>query len=230
MFKSFAGAALATAAAAATAATAAPTSNTTLVQSPVMRQVSASDVTAMMSELGIASQLVANEPGEPPLILSTTPGGGKFLFRFLGCDDVKGAAKCSNTVVTTAFAGTGVAFEDLNTFNGEAVVTTAVAVPSDQIIIFGRNIIVLGGHSQELFKGTIYLFLQDVANFSEKRAAAVSVGFARQKPPAPKIGASTYIPAGPFTIFGVSDFSPEVAAAISNTKDVDFLVEYKPAE
>lgn len=207
----------------------AQTSNSLSGPAEVMGKVSAGDVASMMAELGVASQILPVE-GEATMLLATTPSGGRFLFHFRGCENAAQASGCANTVVTAALPSAGYSYDDLNEFNGSAVVTTAVAVSPQQMIVLGRNIIVLGGHSRELFKGTVYLFLVDVQKFVDMKQTANSVAFRPSPEKAAKIGrlSAEPAPAGSISAFGLSDLSAETSAAIANTRDVAFSIDYRP--
>lgn len=196
-------------------------SNATLLPNAVMGKIGASDISAMMGELGVATELIA-PPGSGPVVVATAPGGGKFVFHPMACEDTAKALRCSNVVVTTAFANTGLSYDDLNAFNGEAVVTAAVNVPQEQMVVLGRNIIVLGGHSRELFKTTVYLFLVDVEKFVARQGSAASVAFSQAPRPGSKIESMTAGGKAASSAFGFSDLSAEVSAAISNTRGVRF--------
>lgn len=205
------------------------TSNNALAGSGgVMSLISASDVAAMMTELGVASELV-NAEGTA-ILVAETEGGGRFLFRFFGCANEAQAVNCRNTIITAGLPSAGITYEDLNTFNGNSIVTTAVNVPEQQIVLFGRNIIVLGGHSRDLFKGTVYLFLNDVSSFAQMTSSASSVAFAPEAKGSKISGVASTVPSGPKTFFGLKDISQEVSAAIANTNDVSFKVNYTPEQ
>jgi hypothetical protein len=192
----------------------------------LMAKISASDVVSMMTELGVATQLVPIQ-GTGPVVLATTPGGGKFVFHLMACDDVANSARCGNVIVTAAMSNTGLAYDDLNAFNGDSIVTAAVNVPEEQVVVLGRNIVVVGGHSRELFKTTVYLFLNDVQKFAASSASSKSVGFTVAPNPQSKIDA---LSAGkrPARAFGFDDLSADVSASIANTKDVDFSLPKQP--
>ncbi len=212
------------------ASASAQSSNNVLGSGGMMNLISASDVGSIMSELGVTTVLKPR-PGGAPFIEASTPGGGRFLFHLVACQDEQQLIGCQSVFVTTALSNTGVAYDDLNNFNGNASVTTAVNVPSQQLIAFGRHILVIGGHSRDLFAATVALFLHDVGTFASARTSTNSVSFRSPRPPRSKIGEvqSVAIPEGPATVFGFGDISAEVAAAISNTNDVSFSVDYQPA-
>lgn len=201
----------------------AQTSNALPGARTIFDTISAGEVGTMMAEFGVATQLVAIPGVDVPVLLATTEGGGRFIFYFQGCDDPKTVARCAAVVVSTGLPAGGATYETLNDFNSSAAITTAVNVPGEKVVVLGRNILVAGGHSRELFQATVVLFLVDVSNFSKANAGVASVAFARPAEAGSKISARTDAPATAGA-FGIADYSQLVAAAIDNTNDVDFLV------
>ncbi|MEE2692101.1 MAG: hypothetical protein VX640_11235 [Pseudomonadota bacterium] len=191
---------------------------------PVLQEISAAEVAAMMTEIGVTTQPVRVEGLPEPILLAQTASGARFLFYFFGCDNPATASGCANTVVSTGLPMSGVLYDAINDFNGEANVTVAVSVPSEQLVMFGRNILVSGGHSRDLFQATVYLFLTDVSSFVQKNAGATAVAFSRGREPASKINRATGSQA-PAHAFGLDDLSQIVAVAIANTGTVDFSVK-----
>lgn len=224
------GAALAAAGLAGLAPAGAQTSNSLSGPVEIMTRISAGDVIAMMTELGVATELKANSEGSAPYILASVMGGGRFLFYFFNCENVAEARNCTYTIVSTAFPSAGLTYEEINDFNKNSSVTTGVNLGEQQIIVLGRNILVFGGHSRELFKGTVYLFLRDVQTFADRKAPAASVAFSPAPQKASKIAGRAVREAdgGPSQAFGITDFSADVAVAIANTNDVSFSVDYQP--
>lgn len=186
--------------------------------------VSAADVTAMLAEFSISGELRANPAGGSPSLIATTAGGAKFLVGFFECADAAKAAGCKQVMVSTAQASGGVDFEDLNTFNGQSSVTTVVYEPTNQILIFGRNIFMPGGIGRENFKLQIALFLGDMQKFVEgRRASTKSVSFTQTPKLKSKITSMTADASTPPPAFAVGfDRSTEVELAIVNSLDVDF--------
>lgn len=182
----------------------------------IMNKVSISDVQAMMTEMELSSAVVT-VPGGGKVLLLTTPGGAKFGFSFLGCDDQANSVSCANTIVTAGIAAGAVTLDTINKFNGGSVVTTAIMIPEENIIIFGRNIVVLGGHARELFKGTVYLFLRDIQNFVDSSEASAKTVSA-QKGESVQVGRDA-------VIAGKKDYSLEVTTAIDNVRGVTFAIE-----
>ena len=202
----------------------AQTANSFAPADTIMQTVSASEVAAMMAQIGVKTQLVSVDSLAEPILLAETQSGARFLFYFFGCAVPAQSAECASTVVSTGLPMPGVPFDALNDFNGEANVTVAVSVPGEQLIMFGRNILIAGGHSKDLFQATVYLFLTDVSSFAQKNAGVTSVAFAKKRVEGSKI--SGRIEAAPeIRPFGVSDLSPIVAAAIENTGEVSFSVQ-----
>lgn len=210
---------------------AAQTSNSMLATSGVMNRISASDVVSMMTDLGVHTQLTASEDGTP-VLLASTDGGARFMFQFFGCDDQAKAVGCLNTIILAAAPSAGSTYDDLNAFNGRATVTTAVNLPEQQTILFGRNIIVAGGHSRDLFKATVYYFLRDVASFVNSRAGSASVAFEKPSRAVSKLTPPQAEAArrNPSEAFGITDYRAAVSTAIANTNDVDFSVNYAPGK
>lgn len=186
--------------------------------------VSAADVAAMLGEYSIGSELRANPAGGSPSLVATTAGGAKFLIGFFECADAAAASGCKQAMISTAQASGGVAFEDLNSFNGQSSVTTVVYEPTNQILIFGRNVFLPGGIGRENFKLQVALFLGDMQQFVEgRRASTKSVSFTETPKLKSKI-ASITAPAGsdqPAVAIGY-DRAMEVELAISNSLDVNF--------
>ncbi|MBB5519310.1 hypothetical protein [Amphiplicatus metriothermophilus] len=192
---------------------------------PILNSVSASDVAAMMQEMGVASELIRIEGLEGPVLVAQTPGGGVFAFNFNGCENPAEAVGCKSVVVSTGLAAAGATYEDLNDFNGKATVTTAVGVTGRNIVVLSRNIIVAGGHSRRLFQGTVYLFLNDIVKYVSARAGVASVAFRPERAAAgAKIDSAGAAPAQPG--FARDDaYAAEVSLAIRNTGAADFSLE-----
>jgi len=186
--------------------------------------ISATDVTSMLSEYSIQSELRANPAGGSPSLVATTAGGAKFLIGFFECADAAKSAGCKQVMISTAQASGGVAFEDLNNFNGQSSVTTVVYEPTNQILIFGRNIFLPGGIGRENFKLQIALFLSDMQQFVEgRKASAKSVSFTETPKLKSKITSMTSDGAAQSPAFAVGlDRSVEVELAIANSLDVRF--------
>lgn len=188
--------------------------------SAVMQSVSAADVAGMMTEMRVSTQLVRAEAAAEPIMLAETESGARFLFYFIGCKTPAQAAGCDGVVVSTALPSAGLSYDALNSFNGEASVTVAVNVASEKMVMFGRNIIIAGGHGRELFQATVYLFLVDVSGFVKKNAGVASASFAQPPSAGSKIApAASRDMAG---AFGLDDLSALVATAIANTGVADF--------
>lgn len=187
--------------------------------------VSGADVAAMLGDFDIKTEMRAAAAGGPPSLVATTAGGAKFLVGFFDCVDAAKAAGCKQVMISTAQSSGGVEFDDLNTFNGQSSVTTVVYEPTNQILIFGRNIFMPGGIGRENFKLQVALFLNDMQKFVEgRRASAKSVAFNNSPKLKSKI-ASIAAPdaADPAATLSIShDPSAEIEIAIGNSLDVDF--------
>ena len=197
------------------------------VSAPLSDTIGAPEVTAMLADFSIGAELRASAAGGPPSLIATTAGGAKFLVGFFDCAEPAKPAGCKQVMISTAQASGGVEFEDLNSFNGQSSVTTVVYEPTNQILIFGRNIFMPGGIGRDNFKLQIALFLGDMQKFVEgRRASAKSVSFTETPQLKSKI-TSIAAPAEtetPAVAIGF-DRSTEVELAIANSLDVDFSVK-----
>jgi hypothetical protein len=197
------------------------------VAAPLSDQISASEVTGMLGDFGIGAELRASAAGGQPSLVATTAGGAKFLIGFFDCAEPAKPAGCKQVMISTAQASGGVEFEDLNNFNGQSSVTTVVYEPTNQILIFGRNIFMPGGIGRDNFKLQIALFLSDMQKFVEGRtASAKSVSFYRTPTLKSKVtsiaaGQTPSLIAEPIAL----DRSAEVEIAINNSLDVSFAVK-----
>ncbi len=197
------------------------------VSAPLGDQISAAEVTGMLADFGIGGELRASTAGGLPSLVATTVGGAKFLIGFFDCAEPAKPAGCKQVMISTAQASGGVEFEDLNNFNGQSSVTTVVYEPTNQILIFGRNIFMPGGIGRDNFKLQIALFLGDMQKFVEGRAAsAKSVVFNKTPTLKSKIGSiaagqAPSLIAGPIAL----NRSAEVEIAINNSLDVSFAVK-----
>ena len=194
------------------------------VSAPLSDTIGAPEVTAMLADFSIGAELRASAAGGPPSLIATTAGGAKFLVGFFDCAEPAKPAGCKQVMISTAQASGGVEFEDLNSFNGQSSVTTVVYEPTNQILIFGRNVFAPGGIGRENFKLQVALFLGDMQKFVEgRRASAKSVSFTETPQLKSKI-TSIAAPAEtetPAVAIGF-DRSTEVELAIANSLDVDF--------
>ena len=186
--------------------------------------VSAADVTAMLGEFSITTELRANPAGGSPSLIASTAGGAKFLIGFFECADAAKPSGCKQVMISTAQASGGIDFEDLNNFNGQSSVTTVVYEPTNQILIFGRNVFMPGGIGRENFKLQVALFLSDMQQFvQDRRASTKSVSFTETPKLKSKITSITENGDAPSKAFAISaDRSAEVELAIGNSLDVNF--------
>ena len=197
------------------------------VSAPLSDTIGAPEVTAMLADFSIGAELRASAAGGPPSLIATTAGGAKFLVGFFDCAEPAKPAGCKQVMISTAQASGGVEFEDLNSFNGQSSVTTVVYEPTNQILIFGRNIFMPGGIGRDNFKLQIALFLGDMQKFVEGRSAsAKSVAFNRTPKLKSKITSITADETLSETAEPVVlDRTAEVEIAINNSLDVSFAVK-----
>lgn len=200
--------------------------NTLAPKAGLLESVSATDVASMLAEFGFTSELRTANGAASPSLVATTDGGAKFLIGFFDCADAARPAGCKQIMVSTAQASGGVDFDDLNSFNGQSSVTTAVYEPSNQILIFGRNIFAPGGIGRDNFKLQVALFLNDMQGFVEtRRAGAKSVSLMKSPDLKSKIDSITGgegVAAEARRLMVSTDGSAEVEIAINNSFDVNF--------
>ncbi|MEO1014785.1 MAG: hypothetical protein AAFX08_06295 [Pseudomonadota bacterium] len=220
--------------AASVSASAAANAQTSNTFSGNLQTVSAADVSAMLSEFAITSELRASQTqGAPAVLIAQTGGGARFLVSFAQCAGPAQATGCRQATITTAQSSAGIAYDDLNSFNGQSTVTRVVYEPSQQMLIFGRNIFMPGGVGRDNFKLQIALFLQDMGGFAQSRATAgTAVSFNRTPSLKGKIdGLAASSSAG--VGFGSADRAIrdlEVEIAISNATGVTFDFENSPLD
>ncbi|MFN3959687.1 MAG: hypothetical protein ACK4NP_07220 [Parvularculaceae bacterium] len=191
----------------------------------LLESVGATEVAQMLAEFGFKSDLRSASGAASPSLVVTTDGGAKFLIGFFDCADAKKPSGCKQVMVSTAQASGGVDFNDLNAFNGQSSVTTVVYEPSNQILIFGRNIFAPGGIGRDNFKLQVALFLNDMQGFVEsRRVGAKSVSMLKTPDVKSKISSVTGADVAPEArrLMISADGSAEVEVAINNSFDVDF--------
>ncbi len=221
---------LALAAAAASLTGAAFAQNNSLAAKPgLLESISATDVSSMLAEFGFKSELRTANGASSPSLVATTDGGAKFLIGFFDCADAAKPAGCKQIMVSTAQASGGVDFDDLNSFNGQSSVTTAVYEPSNQIVIFGRNVFAPGGIGRDNFKLQVALFLNDMQGFVEaRRSGAKSVSLMKSpdlKSKIDSITGSDSVGNDARRLMISTDGSAEVEIAINNSFDVNFAAK-----
>ena len=209
-----------------TSASAQNTANNQLLSSAVMHKISATDVAGMMGDFGIQTELTAYSGGDIATVVATTSGGARFFVSLMVCDDASTATGCERLLIFTALSNAGMAYEDLNTFNGNADATTAVNVAGQNIIMFGARVFSRGGIGQDNFKLHTALFLNDMQNFVNGQAAsAASVSFNAPPKMDGKLdnlnGAQAAAENPPLYRAGLEDHA--LSGAIANTWKVRFL-------
>jgi hypothetical protein len=221
---------MALAAATASLAGAAVAQNTGLApKAGLLESVSATEAASMLAEFGFKSELRTANGATSPSLVATTDGGAKFLVGFFDCADAAKPSGCKQIMVSTAQASGGVEFDVLNSFNGQSSVTTAVYEPSNQILIFGRNIFAPGGIGRDNFKLQVALFLNDMQGFVEtRRAGAKSVSLMKSpdlKSKIDSIAGGDGVAAQARRLMISADGSAEVEIAINNSFDVNFAAK-----
>ena len=184
---------------------------------------SASEVSSLLAEYDIATEMRAsNQPGRSPALVATLSTGAKFLVGFFSCADGAAANGCTQVMISTAQPVGGVEFDDLNNFNGVSNVTTAVYEPNNQILLFGRNIFTQGGVTGENLKMNVALFLKDMQTFvNTRQTGAASISFNKAPQMRSKITSITADGAASSAkhLLVSQDASLEVEIAINNSVD-----------
>ena len=202
--------------------------NTQLMSGSLMEAFSAVDIQSMLSELEISSARQPYVGDGTASMLATTPGGATFVITMLSCTNAAEALGCKQALVYTGVSNVGVVFDDINTFHTNADVTRAINVPQHDILVFGIQIFSQGGIGRENFKFLTALFLGDMQEFFQsQRTAGTSVSLTLKTIPKNKIGNE---PSGqPQNVMLPSyyreNLSHTLTAAVSNTRNVDFLSE-----
>lgn len=201
-------------------------SNTLPGSSAVMNAIGATDALAMLEELELTGELHGNGVDDP-FILAKTPGGGQFLLRFFGCDDATLAAGCASVVVNTAFSNAGATYDELNAFNANSTVTTAINSPENQLIIFGRHIIVQGGVTKDHFELELALFLLDMQAFADARTSAgTAVSLDLESMRKSKIdGLTALSDAPPLPVMTSKGLAAETSVAVVNLWSAEFVTD-----
>ncbi len=204
------------------------TANSQLLGGGVMQKFSASDVASMMSEFGIQTSLAPYDGSEAATIVAKTSGGAQFFISMFTCDNLAAGTGCQQALVYTGTSNAGFAYEDINTFNGNADITKAVNVAAQNIIVFGAPIYARGGIGRDNFKLLAALFLNDMQRFVDSQSATAASVSLTSPPPAggklDNIGAERE-PAPDTPYYRASLTEHMVSAAVSNTWKVKFLSE-----
>ncbi len=208
------------------------TANTQLMSNGLIEEFSAADVESMLGELDISLVRQPYAGDNTVSMLATTSGGATFVITALSCSDPAAALGCKQAVVYTGISNAGVVFDDINTFHTNANVTRAINVPQQDIIVFGTQIFSQGGIGRQNFQLLTALFLRDMQDYIQnQRAAGTSVSLQLEMAPKNKIGNRPTISTESIMLpsFYRENISHTLTAAVSNTRNVDFLGE-KAAE
>ena len=144
--------------------------------------ISAEQMSALLGELGIQSQVSQSSPTARPNLLAQSPNGGRFYIEFLNCADDARLAGCGSVIYRAAMSNSGIAFTDLNAFNADAVVIKAINLQDRNLIYFIRHSIVTGGIGKKQLQLQTALFLNDMDQYVSTLAEATSVSFSAQEP------------------------------------------------
>jgi len=193
--------------------------------------ISAQKVIAVLTDLGLSTQMIDAGNGTRKAVLSQTSDGGRFYIDFLDCEDEALSNGCSIMVLRTAMNNSGVSYDDLNQFNISAVITKAVNLPDQNLIAFFRFCIVRGGAGKEQLQRQIALFISDMDYYVSSQSSATSVSF----PIDSKAAKQTPLKIAPLSarnnlnLSNTRDLLGEISllndAAIYNSKNVRFMTE-----
>lgn len=134
--------------------------------------LSAGDISSMMSQYSITTQLAPYEDNGAATIIADTSGGARFLISLFDCADPVAGTECKGAATYTAFSNAGYAYDDINQFNTQANVSKAVNVAETNVVVFGMQRYFKGGVSQDNVSYGVVLFLQDMQTFLDGRTAS----------------------------------------------------------
>ena len=145
----------------------------------IYQSVGTSEITSILAEFGIGTQIVAGENGSAPVVLAQdSNGGGRFIVSFLNCSDMATGAGCNDYFLILGMPSTGITYEDLNTINSNFNVARAVYNAENQIVLFGAYFAAAGGVGRDNVKVNLALYFDNVNEYFESRStSATSVSF-----------------------------------------------------
>ncbi|VAV99521.1 hypothetical protein MNBD_ALPHA05-1562 [hydrothermal vent metagenome] len=208
--------------------------NNQLQSSNAKHHFSAGEVSAILAEFEIQSALAPYDGNGSATLIAQTSGDAKFVVSLFGCENPADGSQCGGAVIYTATSNAGIAYDDINKFNADSSVTMAVNVAEQNIIVFGRQLFFSGGVGRGNFKYITALFLRDMQDFMDLRAAAgtsVSLNVA----PAAAGKTDNVADAGDMPAFAAKSISLDdvdshvLSAAIANTWHVSFNPPSMPA-
>jgi hypothetical protein len=202
------------------------TSNGQLQSSSAKHHFSAGEVSGILAEFAINTALAPYDGDGSATLLATTSGDARFVVSLFGCENPADGSQCGGAVIYTATPNAGIAYDDINRFNSVSSVTMAVNVAEQNLIVFGRQLFFVGGVGRDNFKYTFELFLRDMQNFMDGRAAAGTSVSLNDAPAAAKTanvagaGDTITFVAKQISIGAVDEHT--LSAAIANTWHVSF--------
>lgn len=150
-------------------------SNPPLAGGGLKEKYSANEIMALLADYNITSELAPYENNDAATIVATLPGGINIIVGMLLCDNPAAGEGCQAAVIYTGISNSGVAYEDINTFNTVSNVTRAINIAEQNLIIFNRQIFFTGGVGSNNFKVILELFLSDMQRYADSKAAGVAV-------------------------------------------------------
>ncbi len=200
-------------------------SNRQLMSAGLKEQFNAADISSMMSEAAIQTQLAPYEGNDIATVLALTAGGGRFIISMFNCDDAATGEGCRGAAVFTAFSNAGLSFEELNQFNSTANVSKAFNVSAQNVVIFGTQIYFSGGITRDNFKFLTGLFLSDMQKYAQSQVESTSVSLKIEQDAQGKldnVAQASGEAAEPSSLPAEYSISHAKSAAIANTWNVRF--------
>lgn len=141
----------------------------------VFEEINGNQVVAMLVGIGVQAQINQPSDGGIPNVIAQSPSGGRFYVDLVACDDDAQMLGCNSMLMRAAMSNAGVSYEDLNRFNSEAVVATAINIAQRNLIFFGRHSIVAGGVRTSQMQIQTALFLNDMDTYVAGQGSSTSV-------------------------------------------------------
>ncbi len=208
-------------------ATAQSTANSQLQSNSSKQHFSAGEISSIFAEFAIATKLLPYEGQGAATIIAQTSGDATFVVSLFNCVNPADGTQCGGAVIYTATSNSGIAYDDINSFNAVSNVTMAVNVAEQNIVVFGRQLFFSGGVGRDNFKFITALFLTDMQEFMDARTAA-GTSVSLNEAPATTGKTDNVAGAGDTVTFVARSISSgavddhALSAAIANTWQVSF--------
>lgn len=198
-------------------------SNNLPVANPIIKEIDVDQAQALLTKLNFSVVRLPDQGDGMPSFAATTDGGAQFLVSLFSCENETEGAGCKAVALYTAQSNAGLAYDDINEFNGVARVTKAVNVSADKMVVFGLQRFLQGGIGERNLVFEIALFLTDMQDYTDLRAERVSVNYRRLSEGSMKTdNLLSSAHAGPNDLLEGISVSAAVGAAINNTRHSTF--------